>query len=54
VTILELHGSDALVTLSDGTTTTIAIDLIPGAAVGRSVMVHQGVAIAPCIEEESA
>ena len=52
-TIVHVRGEDADVVLEDGTTTTAAVELIPGAAPGDVVLVHQGVAIARTRPEEA-
>ena len=43
--IRSIEGRNAEVTIDGGAPMTIAIDLVPGAAVGDTVLVHQGVAI---------
>ena len=52
--IISLDGNDAAVKLEDGEIITVAIDLIPNARVGDSLLVHQGIAIAPLSSEEPA
>lgn len=45
--IRQLHGHDAEVEVTcSGQRVTVAVDLITGARVGDTVLVHQGVAIA--------
>ncbi|MEN1705076.1 MAG: hydrogenase maturation protein [Planctomycetota bacterium] len=44
-TIRSIEGADAACVLESGEEITAAIDLVPGALVGRVLLVHQGVAI---------
>ena len=49
--IRSIDGRNAVVTVDDDAPMTIAIDLVPGAAVGDTVLVHQGVAISKIAAE---
>ncbi len=44
-TVVALAGVEALVALPDGAQTWVAIELVPGAAVGDELLCHAGIAL---------